>query len=100
MSLVGNFYSRITAKKMEKLLRSSPVPTIVELLEEIKDGKHAQGSEILVQLGGLRQKVQGHMQNLVLADAIQEIVDVLALVRLEQPPLRNLVVYPLRSLYL
>jgi hypothetical protein len=86
MSLVGNFYSRITAKKMEKLLRSSPVPTIVELLEVIKDGKHVQGSEILVQLGELRQRVQGHMQNLVLADAVQEIVDVLALVRLEQPP--------------
>jgi len=80
MSLVGNFYSRITAKKIEKLLRSSPIPTITELQEAIKDGKHVQGSDILTQLGGLRQRVQGHMQNLVVADAIQEIVDVLVLV--------------------
>jgi len=80
MSHVGNFYSRITAKKIEKLLRSSPIPTIAELQEAIKDGKQVQGSEILTQLGGLRQRVQGHMQNLVVADAIQEIVDVLVLV--------------------
>jgi methionyl-tRNA synthetase len=89
MSLVGNFYSRITAKKIEKLLLSSPTPTIVELRDAIKDGKQVQGSEILVQLGGLRQRVQGHMQNLIVADAIQEIVNVLVLVCLEQLPLRD-----------
>lgn len=80
MSLVGNFYSRITAKKIEKLLQSSPTPTVVELLAAITDGKQVQGSEVLMQLGGLRQRIQEHMQNLVVADAIQEIVDVLALV--------------------
>ena len=82
MSLVGNFYSRITAKKIEELLRSSPVPTIIELEEAIRDGKQVQGSEILLQLSGLRQKVQGHMQNLAVANAIQKIVDVLVVVRL------------------
>jgi hypothetical protein len=83
MSLVGNFYSRITAKKIEPLLRSSPTPTIVQLQEAIKDGKQVQGSEILLQLCGLRQRVEGHMQNLVVADALQEIVDVLSLVSLD-----------------
>ena len=82
MSLVGNFYSRITAKKIEELLRSSYIPTIVELQEAIAGGKRVQGSEILAQLDGLRGRVQGHMQNLVVADAIREIVDVLALVSL------------------
>ena len=86
MSLVGNFYSRITAKKMEKHLRSSRIPTIVELQGAFKEGKQIQGSEVLVQLGGLRQRVQDHMQNLVVADAIQEIVDVLTLVRLGRFP--------------
>jgi len=80
MSLVGNFYSRITAKKIEELLRSSHLPTIVEFQEAIKDGRQVQGSEILLQLDGLRRRVEGHMQNLVVADAIQEIVDVLVLV--------------------
>ena len=89
MSLVGNFYSRITAKKMEKLLRSSPMPTITEMQRAVKEGKQVQGSEILVQLGGLQQKVQEHMQNLGVADAVKEIVDVLALVRLGQSPLHN-----------
>ena len=82
MSVVGNLYSRITAKKMEKYLRSSPIPTIVELQGAVKEGEQVQGSELLVQLGGLRQRVQGHMENLVVADAVQEIVDALALVRL------------------
>jgi methionyl-tRNA synthetase len=82
MSLVGNFYSRITAKKIEQLLHSSPLPTVIELQEAIKDGKEVQGSEILLRLGGVRQRVQGHMQNLVVADAIQEIIDILALVSL------------------
>lgn len=82
MSLVGNLYSRITAKKMEHLLQSSPNPTIVELLEAIENGKQVQGSEILLQLCGLQQRVQGHMQNLIVADALQEIVDVLSLVSL------------------
>ena len=82
MSLVGNFYSRVTAKKMEKHLRSSPVPTIIELQGAVEEGKQVQGSEVLVWLGGLRHRVQGHMQNLVVADAVKEIVDVLALVRL------------------
>lgn len=80
MSLVGNFYSRITAKTMEHLLLPSPIPTIAELQEAIKDGSQVQGSEILLQLGGLRQRVQGHMENLAMADALQEIVDVLSLV--------------------
>lgn len=83
MSLVGNFYSRITAKKIEQLLCSSPIPTIVELGEAIKDGKQVQGSEILLQLYVLRQRVQGHMQNLVVADALEEIVAVLSLVSLD-----------------
>jgi len=87
MSLVGNFYSRITAKKMEKHLRLSPIPTITELQAAVKEGKQVQGSEVLVQLGGLRKRVQVHMQNLVVADAIQEIVDVLALVRLGRLPI-------------
>lgn len=82
MSLVGNFYSRITAKKMEQLLCSSPIPTVIELQEAIKDGKQVQGSEILLQLCGLRQRVQGHMQNLVVVDALQEITDILSLVSL------------------
>jgi len=64
---------------MEQLLRPSPIPTIAELQEAIKDGSQVQGSEILLQLGGLRQRVQGHMQNLAVADALQEIVDVLSL---------------------
>lgn len=89
MSLVGNFYSRITAKKIENLLRLSPIPTITELQEAIKDGEQVQGSEILIQLGGLQQKVQGHMQNLVVAGAIQEIVDVLTLVCLGRSPLHH-----------
>ena len=88
MSLVGNFYSRITAKKVEKLVRLSPLPTISALEEAIKGGEQVQGSEILARLDGLRQKVQGHMQNLIVADAIQEIVDVLALVILGQLLLR------------
>jgi hypothetical protein len=80
MSLAGNFYSRISAKKIEELLRLSPVPTIAELQGGIKSGERVQGSELLLQLGGLRQRVQEHMENLGLADAVQEIVDVLALV--------------------
>ena len=87
MSLVGNFYSRITAKKVEKLVRLSPLPTISALEGVIKGGEQVQGSEILARLDGLRQKVQGHMQNLIVTDAIQEIVDVLALVILGQLPL-------------
>jgi len=87
MSLVGNFYSRITAKKMEMHLRSSPIPTIIELQGAIKEGNQVQGSEVLVQLGGLRQRVQGHMRNLVVADAVREIVDVLTLVRSGWSPL-------------
>ena len=90
MSLVGNFYSRITAKKIEELLRSSHIPTVVELQEAIADGKRAQGSEILAQLDGLRGRVQGHMQNLAVADAIREIVDVLALVSLVCDPVADL----------
>jgi len=86
MSLVGNFYSRITAKKIEELLRLSPIPTITELQEAIADGKQVQGSEVLAQLGGLRQRVGGHMQNLVVADALQEIVDILVLVGLGHHP--------------
>ena len=81
MSLVGNFYSRITGKKIKELLRSSPTPTITELQHDVKEGKRVQGLEVLLQLGGLRQRVEGHMQNLVVVDAIQEIVDVLTLVR-------------------
>jgi hypothetical protein len=83
MSLVGNFYSRITAKRIEQLLHSSPIPTIIQLQEAIKDGEQVQGSEILLQLCGLRQRVQEHMQNLAVADALQEIVDVLSLVSLD-----------------
>ena len=83
MSLVGNFYSRITAKKIEKLLHSSSIPTVIELQEAIKDGKEVQGLEILIQLGGLRQRVQEHMENLIVADAIQEVVDVLTLASFE-----------------
>lgn len=90
MSLVGNFYSRITAKKVEKLVRLSSLPTISALEGAIKGGEQVQGSEILARLDGLRQKVQGHMQNLIVADAIQEIVDVLALVILGQLPLHYL----------
>lgn len=67
---------------MEQLLRSSPILTIVELQEAIKAGKQVQGSEILLQLCELRQRVQEHMQNLVVAEALQEIVDVLSLVSL------------------
>ena len=83
MSLVGNFYSRITAKRIEELLRSSPIPTVVELQEAIKDGKQVKGSGVLLQLCGLRERVQAHMQNLAVADALQEIVDVLSLVSLD-----------------
>ncbi|KAF9779503.1 tRNA synthetases class I (M)-domain-containing protein [Thelephora terrestris] len=79
MSLVGNFYSRITAQKIKELLGPSAIPTIVELQEAVLDGKQVQGSEILLRLGGLRLRVQEHMRNLVVGDAIQEIVDVLAL---------------------
>ena len=86
MSLVGNFYSRITAKKIEGLLRSSPIPTIAELQVTIADKTQVRGSEILVQLGGLRQRVQEHLENLVVADAIQEIVNILALVSLGHCP--------------
>ena len=99
MSLVGNFYSRITAKKMEKLLRSSPMPTIIEVQKAAKEGKQIQGSEILVQLGGLQQRVQGHLQNLVVADAVKEIVDVLVLVRLERLPLRKSEADPPRFMF-
>lgn len=87
MSLVGNFYSRITAKKIEGLLRSSPIPTITELQAAITDKKQVRGSEILAQLGGLRQRVQEHMKNLIVANALQEIVDVLVLVSLGHYPL-------------
>ena len=80
MSLVGNFYNRIASKNAQRLLHSSPIPTIVELLEAIEDGKQVQGSDVLLQLSGLRERIQGHMQNLVVADALQEIVDVLSLV--------------------
>jgi hypothetical protein len=80
MSLVGNFYSRITAQKIKELLGPSAIPTIVELQEAVLDGEQVQGSEILLRLGGLRLRVQEHMHNLVVGDAIQEIVDVLALV--------------------
>ena len=80
MSLVGNYYSRISAKRIKELLGSSPIPTIVELQEAILDGKQVQGSEILLRLDGLRLRVQDHMHNLVVAEALQEIVDVLALV--------------------
>lgn len=93
MSLVGNFYSRISAKRARELLSSSPIPTIAELQVAITDKKQVQGSEILIQLSGLRQRVQGHMENLVVADAIQEIVDVLTLVSSEYcPPPRDLVI--------
>jgi len=87
MSLVGNFYSRISAKRAGELLSSSPIPTIAELQVAIADKKQVQGSEILTKLSGLRQRVQGHMENLVVADAIQEIVDVLTLVSSEYHPL-------------
>ena len=86
MSLVGNFYSRITAKKIEGLLRSSPIPTITELQVAIADKKQVRGSEILARLGGLRQRMREHIQNLVVADAIQEIADVLTLVGLGHHP--------------
>jgi len=79
MSLVGNFYSRISAKRIRELLGPSAIPTIAELQEAILDGKQVQGSEILLRLGGLRLRVQDHMHNLAVADALQEIVDVLAL---------------------
>lgn len=94
MSLVGNFYSRITAKKIEGLLRLSPIPAITELQEAITDGKQVQGSEVLAQLGGLRQRVQGHMQNLLVADAIQDIADVLVLVGLGHYPFAILQLTP------
>ena len=90
MSLVGNFYSRITAKKIEGLLNSSPIPTINELQVAIADKKQVRGSEILAQLGGLRQRVREHMQNLIVANAVQEIVDVLVLVSLRHYPLASL----------
>ena len=82
MSLAGNFYSRISAKKIEMLVRSSPIPTIAELQGAITSGEQVQGSELLLQLGGLRQRVQERMENLAVAEAVQEIVDVLALVSL------------------
>lgn len=80
MSLVGNFYSRVTAEKLEILLRSSPKPTMIELQAAITDGEKVLGSEVLVQLGGLRKRIQEHMQDLNVGDAIQEVAEVLALV--------------------
>ena len=82
MSSVGNFYSRITAKKLDALLELSPKPTIVELQEAITDGKQVLGSEILAQLDGLQERVQERMHNLEVADAVQEVIDALTLVSL------------------
>lgn len=88
MSLVGNFYTRVSAKKMAVLLRSSPIPTIPELQAAVKGGEEVQGSEILLQLDGLRLRVQEHMQNLVVANAVQEVLDVLTLVSSHNRPFR------------
>lgn len=82
MSFVGNFYSRITAKKLDALLKLSPKPTIIELQGAITDGKQVLGSEILAQLDGLQERVQERMQNLEVADAVQEVIDALTLVGL------------------
>lgn len=100
MSLVGNFYSRVTAEKLEILLRSSPKPTIIELQAAVADGKQVLGSEILVQLGELQKRTQERMQDLDVGDAVQEVVDVLTLVSLEHHPPRDSVVDSQKSLRL
>ena len=73
---------------MAVLLRSSPIPTIPELQAAVKGGEEVQGSEILLQLDGLRLRVQEHMQNLVVANAVQEVLDVLTLVSSHNRPFR------------
>ena len=55
---------------------------MIELQETTREGRQVQGEEVLRLLGGLRKRVDEHMQHLSLGDALQEIVDVLAMVSL------------------
>jgi methionyl-tRNA synthetase len=81
MSAVGNFYYRCTGKKMmELLLSSSEIPSIDTVNSSFLQGEDIAGKEILTELSGLREKVQEHLHKLEVADALEDILQVLTTV--------------------
>ena len=82
-SLLGNTYLRITGKKLQARVDSVESVSAASLIDRLSESSEA---AILLKTlrdddQGLARIVDGHMQNLELADALDKIMDTLSKVR-------------------
>lgn len=73
-SLLGNFFLRITSKKIQKRVASAPQLTFIQLLDQSLDGPNG---DVLSSLRSLKGRVEQCMEKFEVGDALDAIILVL-----------------------
>lgn len=79
MSLLGNLYLRVTSRKIQQRVESSPSLSVVDIARQAREGSSLR--DLMTSVDRLSDLVQKRMGGLLIADALDEIVLTLQKVR-------------------